>query len=61
MGSDKINNCCLDDTIYQAIKIMNKNMMTSLPIIENKTSKKLIGILEPEDVRYILTQSKFIK
>lgn len=40
---------------------MNKNMMTSLPIYQSEKSRKLVGILESEDVRYILTKSKFIK
>lgn len=60
-GADKIKQCQLDDTIQAAIRVMNKNMMTSLPIQYSDKCRKLVGILEPEDVRYILTKSKFIK
>lgn len=35
--------------------------MTSLPILKSKSDMKMVGIIESEDVRQILTQSKYIK
>ena len=48
-----------NDTIYDAIKLLSKNKIGALPVINNK--KKLCGIVSERDIIHAISENKEIK
>ena len=48
-----------NDTIYDAIKLLSKNKIGALPVINNQ--KKLCGIVSERDVIHAISENKEIK
>ena len=48
-----------NDTIYDAIKLLSKNKIGALPVINNK--KKLCGIVSERDIINAISENKEIK
>ena len=48
-----------NDTIYDAIKLLSKNKIGALPVINNQ--KKLCGIVSERDIIHAISENKEIK
>jgi len=48
-----------NDTIYDAIKLLSKNKIGALPVINNQ--KKLCGIVSERDIIHAISENKKIK
>ena len=48
-----------NDTIYNAIKLLSKNKIGALPVINNQ--KKLCGIVSERDIIHAISENKEIK